>query len=177
MFDVAGQVLVGVLLADLASGVAHWALDRIDWPSWAWVDRVLVGRNRAHHADQVAFAHLGLWERNRTTWAFTAFAGGVLAWFCGPAVWIAAAVAAGLAVNEVHVWAHVPERAPRPVRVLQRAGVLQSPPHHARHHRGRHDRHYCILTNLLNPVLDACRVWAGLERVLAVAGVRIWRGA
>ena len=33
------------------------------------------------------------------------------------------------------------------------------------------DSHYCVLTNFLNPVLDASRFWRGLEWLLRRAGI------
>jgi hypothetical protein len=40
------------------------------------------------------------------------------------------------------------------------------PAHHARHHRGGHDRAYCIATGWSNGVLDRLELPARLERRL-----------
>lgn len=50
-----------------------------------------------------------------------------------------------------------------PNRALQSVGVLQSPAHHARHHKDPFASHFCAGTNLLNPVLEAIGFWRGLE--------------
>jgi ubiquitin-conjugating enzyme E2 variant len=69
--------------------------------------------------------------------------------------------------NQVHKWAHANVREkPWAVRMLQRARVLQTPRHHAGHHLGTRDTHFCVLTNVLNPVLETLRLWRGLEAVV-----------
>jgi ubiquitin-conjugating enzyme E2 variant len=56
---------------------------------------------------------------------------------------------------------------------LQTIRALQTPAHHAHHHRGGKNTHYCVVTNLLNPIVDAIRLWDLLEWIVYhVAGVR-----
>ena len=35
--------------------------------------------------------------------------------------------------------------------------------HHAHHHRGLRNSHYCSITNWVNPILDRSGFWRGLE--------------
>ncbi|MFN7369371.1 MAG: fatty acid desaturase CarF family protein [Burkholderiales bacterium] len=42
----------------------------------------------------------------------------------------------------------------------------QTPRHHSQHHRGHNDTHYCVLTNLLNPILDQAKFWRVLEYLI-----------
>jgi TMEM189-like protein len=93
---------------------------------------------------------------------------GRLSWWGGLALLVA------VFANQVHKWAHVPASCvPRSVQLLQAWGVLQTATHHAVHHTGRKDRRYCVVTNVLNPVLDASRFWRLLEVVVqAVSGCR-----
>ena len=96
-------------------------------------------------------------------------------WALGALTWQLGVVMSLVAVtNEIHNWAHRPKRMNGPmITFLQRNGILQSSRHHARHHRGATDTHYCILTNYLNPVLDRVGLWRFLERVLLrVFGLR-----
>ena len=74
--------------------------------------------------------------------------------------------------NQVHKWAHMSVGSvPKVVRWLQAGRVLQTPAHHNRHHGGRRDTHYCVVTNVLNPVLDSIGFWRALEElVLRVCG-------
>jgi ubiquitin-conjugating enzyme E2 variant len=58
------------------------------------------------------------------------------------------------------------EEVPLVVRTLQKARVLQAQGHHLRHHAGIRDTHYCVVTNLLNPLLDHVYFWRVLEAVI-----------
>ena len=49
------------------------------------------------------------------------------------------------------------------VGLLQRAGLLQTPAHHRQHHIHARYTHYCILTNFVDPVLNALHFWEGAE--------------
>jgi ubiquitin-conjugating enzyme E2 variant len=86
-----------------------------------------------------------------------------------------AIVVLGVAVNanEVHKWAHrTTAENGRLVSALQRAGIVQSRAHHGGHHGGARDTRYCVVTPWLNPVLDRCGFWRGLERgIAAVTGI------
>jgi hypothetical protein len=42
-----------------------------------------------------------------------------------------------------------------------------------RHHRGEKNSYYCVMTNILNPVLEKIGFWAGLEHlILWMTGVQ-----
>ena len=70
----------------------------------------------------------------------------------------------GVNANEFHKWAHRGKAANgRFITFLQTIGILQSPAHHAKHHRGQKNRYYCSLTNYLNPVLEVVRFWLAME--------------
>ncbi len=47
----------------------------------------------------------------------------------------------------------------------QKIKLLQTQRHHAHHHKGQKDTHYCPVTNVLNPMLDKAGVWRGFERI------------
>lgn len=81
-------------------------------------------------------------------------------------VWLFAIVASN--ANEVHKWSHR-TRLENGVFItwLQKLRILQTPHHHAIHHTNPKEVHYCPITNVLNPVLDALHLWAGLEWLLA----------
>jgi ubiquitin-conjugating enzyme E2 variant len=71
---------------------------------------------------------------------------------------------------EYHKWGHRQRR--RPVaRLAQRCGLLLSPDHHLRHHRGAHDSHYCLINGMADRTLGCLGLFRGLERVItAVTG-------
>jgi hypothetical protein len=80
----------------------------------------------------------------------------------------------GMNANEVHKWSHCStSENGLIITALQRLGLVQTPAHHSWHHKGRRDTHYCVITNYLNPLLDAINFWRAIESILlSVAGVR-----
>ena len=80
----------------------------------------------------------------------------------------------GINANEFHKWAHQSERErPKAATWLQNAGILQAPAHHAKHHRQYKDTYYCVLTNVLNPILEKLNFWRKLETsVFVLFGVQ-----
>lgn len=127
--------------------------------------------NVLHHEDGAAFVALSYWRSNWDLLALGAVIVGVawgldrLTWH----VWVFALL--GGHANQLHKWTHMPQRErPALVRVLQDAHVLQGARHHAGHHGGAKDTRYCVVTEVLNPVLDGVGFWRGLERVLVPSG-------
>ncbi len=172
-----GQALIGWLIADLLSGLFHWWEDRVGRLDWPLIGRFVVAPNRLHHVDVLAFTRSGLVERNLVVWLLVAAIS--IGWLAltGPSVTWATATLGGLLVNEVHRMAHLPASAGPVSRVLQEIGLFQSPKHHAGHHRAPSDRRYCILTDWLNPVLDAVAAWTRIEAVMTRVGLEPNRGA
>ena len=64
--------------------------------------------------------------------------------------------------NQFHKWAHTKNPAGW-VRLLQRAGLILSPEHHAVHHAAPRDKYYCITVGWMNPLLDKIRFFRFLE--------------
>lgn len=169
-------IVAGWLLADLVSGLVHWAEDRLALDHVPVIGTAVVAPNRLHHAQPMAFTRNGFLSRNGTsvigTAVLTAMVGGSLWFLFGrdvpDQVWMGLAVATlgGAMANQIHYWAHVPNRAPGIVQAAQTIGLLQSRGHHARHHAKPQDQRYCVLTNWLNPALDRYGIWRRLERIV-----------
>lgn len=169
--SIAGQLLLGWIYADFFGGLLHWVEDRQLLPGF--LDRQIGAPNRLHHSDpQGVTRDANFLRRNSTTFA-AALPIVVVSYFLfgANAFWASSSIG-GLLSYEVHRWAHAPRLAPGWARVLQETGFLQSPKHHAVHHRPPQDRHFCILTNWLNPLLDALRFWERLERAIGLQGHR-----
>ncbi|MES2974501.1 MAG: fatty acid desaturase CarF family protein [Pseudomonadota bacterium] len=160
------QATGAILLADFFSGLVHWAED-----AYARKDTPVIGKwigeaNIEHHVKPRAFVVRSWWE---SSWdlALVSLAVVAGAWWLkllGWQVWLFAAVTAN--ANQVHKWAHsAPHENGRVVTWLQKLKLIQTQRHHAKHHSGRKDSHYCSITNFLNPVLEELEFWKGLERV------------
>jgi ubiquitin-conjugating enzyme E2 variant len=165
---IALQVLGVVLLVDLVSGLVHWLEDTFWTERTPLVGRWLVQPNVLHHRDAAAFTRRTYRENNGDLLLVGALVVAVAWWLDRLTwhVWLFALL--GGHANQFHRWAHLPRRAtPALVRWLQSLHVLQGRAHHAGHHGGAMNARYCVITELLNPVLDGIGVWRGLERLLA----------
>jgi ubiquitin-conjugating enzyme E2 variant len=158
------------LLADFVSGVVHWAEDSYGSESTPVIGRWVVAPNLLHHRSPLAFVQRS-WIASSWDLALVGVvvvAGAVIA---GALTWhVGLFVLLGANANQVHKWNHMRRSSlPGAIRVLQRLRLLQSSSHHAGHHRGTKDSHYCVLTDFLNPLLDRVGWWRMLEKLLAPA--------
>lgn len=159
----AAAALLGVCAADLATGAIHWLFDGFFDEQTPILGRTFVQPFREHHRDPAAIARHGMLEVSGNNalalspllWLCTVLAGDFGRGFAPTALlsFALAAIAASFVTNQLHRWAHAP-RAPRAVRWLQRHRCILSPQEHALHHRGAHDRAFCVTTGWMNPLLD-----------------------
>jgi plasmanylethanolamine desaturase len=164
-----GLELVAVwLLVDFVSGVVHWAEDSYGGETTPVIGRWVVAPNVLHHRDASAFVRsswfASSWDLAAVGATILAVAGlaGVLTWH------VALFVLIGANANQIHKWNHMRHSSvPLAIRALQRLRLLQSSRHHAQHHRGAKNSHYCVITEVLNPLLDRVGWWRMLERLLA----------
>jgi ubiquitin-conjugating enzyme E2 variant len=171
----AGCAFLGLLAADFVSGLVHFACDRFGCERTPLLGPALIGPFREHHRHPGRILRHGFCEVNGNN----ALAVSPVLWLlaelaprAGRSVAAAALLAGGAAfalavalTNALHRCAHA-GAARGPLRWAQRAGMVLTPRAHARHHRGAHDRAYCIATGWLNPALDGARFWERLERSL-----------
>jgi ubiquitin-conjugating enzyme E2 variant len=156
------------LAADLVSGLVHWTAD-----TWGRQSMPLVGRRflkpfRVHHVNPADFLRRDFVDCNGDV-ALLVCPLLLAAWWLPPGLasgFVAALGAAALPTNQVHQWAHMP-RPPRPVRWLQRRGLILSREAHARHHTHPHTRNYCITNGWCNAALERLELFARLERAIA----------
>jgi len=162
---IVGQVLLGWLLADLVPGAFHWWEDNFGDEDWPIVGPWIIRPNRLHHEAPLAFTKGGFWARNRASIVTALILGAGLVGAFGAQPWIIALAIGGGIANEIHRYAHQPSSAPSWLRVLQEIGLAQSPKEHAAHHRPPYfNANFCVLTDWLNPVLEAIGFWRRLSR-------------
>jgi ubiquitin-conjugating enzyme E2 variant len=169
---VAGLAVAAYLLADLLSGIVHWAGDTLGDEKAGWFGPAFSLPFREHHKDPREIASHGFVETNGNTGivALTPLAAGHvfmaprgLGFYAG--VFIAGLTLFGLATNQCHKWAHR-LHPPRMVRLLQRCGLVINPDHHDRHHKWPHRTHYCVLSGWMNFVADRLKLFRAAEHVI-----------
>ncbi len=172
--DVAAGVAC-LFAVDFITGVLHWAEDT--WTALGrsrLLDTYIVRDNIEHHRKPGGIRGGTYWETNRVCIALAFAIACVLVLF-GVHAWAPyAIVLLASQSNQVHKWSHC-ANPPRPIAWLQRFGILQSPAHHAEHHKRPYASRYCTTTNFLNPVLDGVCFWRGLEWLIECCGVRVQR--
>ncbi|MBK7950448.1 MAG: hypothetical protein IPK00_17265 [Deltaproteobacteria bacterium] len=167
-------VVAGYLLADFVAGTVHWIADRHFDPATPFIGKLLIEPFRAHHDDPLSITRHDFFEvlGNNALVAIPATAALLLARppqsaLAAFALSVAlAGTLAAVATNLFHGWAHA-SHPPRIARWLQSRGLILTPRRHALHHRGDHDRAYCVTSGWLNPLLDRTRFFARLDARIA----------
>lgn len=139
--------VLGWIIADLLSGLVHWALDRLGDERAPLVGAILIRPFREHHDDPLAMTRHDFVETNGAA----ALGGSALLLFHHELLFFAALGV--LAANQCHKWAHA-RSVPAPVRAAQRLGLILRPEAHRRHHAAPHDRHFCTASGWMNRPLD-----------------------
>lgn len=158
--------LVGYILADLGSGVYHWAIDNYGDASTP-VFGSQIEAFQGHHKYPWAITRRQFANNLHALARVITFT--VLPLdlaFNDPVLHGFVAVCSGciLFSQQFHAWAHgTKSRLPQPVVALQDAGVLVSRSQHAAHHRPPYNNNYCIVSGVWNGVLDEYRVFEMLE--------------
>lgn len=161
-------LLLGYLLADGLAGFVHWFADSYFEEDAPVLGPLLIEPFREHHRDPKGITHHGFLEvcGNNCAACLLPLAGTGLALSSGPLGSAGTFVLTGIlsvsfflfATNGFHRWAHVSDP-PAWVAWLQRHRLILSPEHHALHHRGDHDRAFCVTSGWLNPLLDRAGVF------------------
>ena len=156
----------GLFLAELFSGVFHWATDNygsLETPVFGAACAAFQGHHKAPWTITYRGTCNNVYKIARGVAALVAAAYATLppCASCGVAVMLFGQVLA----QEAHKWSHVPpSEQPGVVRLLQRRGLALSVREHGLHHSSPYAGHYCILSGALNPALDDSGFFRKLEK-------------
>ncbi len=172
-------LLLGMCVADLLSGIVHWAAD-----SWGRATMPVLGKRllhpfRVHHVNPADFLRRHWIDTNgdvaTIVSAVLASAYAIpLQHAAGQSalLFVVAVASITLPTNQVHQWAHM-RHPPRVIGWLQSGGVLLSHQQHARHHDPPYVTNYCIALGWCNGMLVKFRFFPRLERLItSLTGAR-----
>jgi hypothetical protein len=161
------QGITTILIADFVTGFVHWAEDAYARRDTPIIGKLVAEANIEHHQRPRAFLARSWWS---SSWdlLLLAMALVTVAWWCDRLtwhIWLFALLVAN--ANQMHKWTHQnPTENGRFITWLQEWKFLQTRRHHAQHHHGEKNTHYCVITNFLNPVLEEMELWRKAERFM-----------
>lgn len=184
-YIICGAIVVGILTADLFSGLVHWAAD-----SYGTIDIFLLGKSvirnfREHHIDPTAITRHDFIETNGDNFAlslpvltFVAYSYynnspeaikenyNLYIYLFFLSIFISM-------TNQFHKWSHTYFGLPRYITILQDLHIILPRIHHRIHHISPHDTYFCITVGWLNYPLELINFWSRLENlVFKLTGVK-----
>ncbi|CAF1037189.1 unnamed protein product [Adineta steineri] len=170
--------LLGILTADLASGIVHWGAD-----TWGSVDMPFIGRNflrpfREHHIDPTSITRHDFVETNGDNFAvtvpyllymaykFTYLSDTDIRRTYNFEVYMFLLAIFVSMTNQFHKWSHTYFGLPSYIVFLQNYHVILPRKHHRLHHVVPHDTYFCITTGWLNWPLEMIKFWSLLEIIV-----------
>jgi ubiquitin-conjugating enzyme E2 variant len=162
-------VILAILLADLIAGIFHWWEDRYGNPNWPIIGKYIIEPNINHHKHPRMFCEGSYLARNWTTLIPSLT---LSACFYYYGLYFLSLVFLFVSQsNEIHCWEHT--KTNRLIRLLQNWGILQDKKTHSLHHKRPYDTNYCIITMLVNPVLNYFMFWYCLEQsIYCLSGIK-----
>lgn len=166
------QVALIVCVADLISGVAHWAQDRFDTRSIPVFNELFIYKANEHHSHPNRSSQYSWLTRNKYALIISIFFI-FPAWLCSFLSWqTGLLILVLLFSSEIHIACHRPNNHKNwLVNKLQKIGCIQSNQHHLQHHQND-NTHYCIITNYVNPVVDKIGFFPLLDRII-IKNIRV----
>jgi len=168
-------LIVAYYLADIASGLVHWATDT--WFSERQFGR-LIAIAREHHTHPANILGYRFLENATLGSPPSALLIGPLAILIACLPWSAALYAAMIVLGVIsltllfgtslHNIGHRKVRSPI-LRLGQRLRLFITPAYHHVHHRGDQTTRYCTVNGWANPLLDGIGFWRRLERLVSAA--------
>jgi ubiquitin-conjugating enzyme E2 variant len=167
IFSVTFRAIMVILAADFFTGFIHWLEDSFWTEETPFLGKWLIQPNELHHRKPTAFLTGNWWQSS-----YDAILVGVVilivAWLLHHLNWeMWLFVLVSMNATQIHKYSHQSQsKLPRAIRWLQRMRIIQNSRHHVKHHQGIHNSHYCLITPIMNPILDITRFWKFAEYIL-----------
>lgn len=161
--------LVGYILADLGSGVYHWAIDNYGdatTPIFGAQIEAFQGHHKCPWFITRRQLANNLYVLAQVT-TFTILPLDLLIHDPTQLAFIGSFSGCVMFSQQFHAWAHsTKSKLPKTVVVLQDLGVLLPRSQHANHHKPPYNSNYCIVSGVWNKFLDENKIFEILEMLL-----------
>jgi plasmanylethanolamine desaturase len=164
---VLGALALGMIAADLVSGLVHWLADTWYSEKTPFIGPLLIYPFREHHRDATGITRHNFFETNVNSClvtipvlALTPLSTSLLliAFIASLSFWV-------LLTNQIHKWAHQ-QQAPRVIAMLQKYHIILDPTNHKKHHTIPFHSYYCITTGWLNVPLEKIGFFRRVENMI-----------
>ncbi|KAL2472988.1 Fatty acid desaturase 4 [Forsythia ovata] len=160
--------MVGYVLADLFSGIYHWAID-----NYGCAKTPIFGNQirlfQLHHETPWAIARQQMAKSLHVTARVLTFMVLPIVLLCSDPVLLGfVGVFAGfiLFTLQIHAWAHcAKDKLPPLVVALQDCRIIVKSSKHAAHHRPPYNSNYCIVSGMWDMLLDKSKFFVALEKI------------
>lgn len=159
------NIFICILIADFITGFFHWVEDTYGTVDNSWLSKNFWEPNIFHHKYPSKIAENNFWDRNYLQWLMAAISIFFIYLFNFLSWEIALTIIIASFGNEIHVWNHR-KKNNFLIELLQDMCIVQTKLHHAKHHLSPYSTRYCVITNLLNPILEIIYFWRFLELLL-----------
>ena len=167
---IAASVICAFYCSDLLSGIVHWIFDRYGTEDFPVLGPSIIKSFRDHHKDPQGICGHNFIETNGDTCiaSLPLLACGLLLNPADQLFWVSLFLCTsigGFLTNQFHSWAHE-DSPPKIAMLLQKAGLILNPEHHAKHHSGEYDSNYCITNGRMNALLESTQILQRIEEVV-----------
>ena len=167
ILSVSLRVIITILGADLFTGFIHWLEDTFWTEETPFIGKWLIQPNELHHRKPSAFLAKNWWQS-----CYDAVLVGVMILLIADLLhrlnwelWLFVLVS--INATQVHKFSHRAQtKLPPIIRFMQKIRIIQNSRHHVKHHIGDNNSHYCLITPVLNPILDRTHFWKFMEFML-----------
>lgn len=158
-----GGFFVCLWVADLVTGLAHWLEDTYCLEDYPLIGSFICEPNIEHHVDPQLMVREGtFFSRNVLQWTFCGLLYGAL-WLIGlGGIYTFTILLMASFGNEIHRWNHM-SKTNGFVTFMKDSGLIQVQKQHSLHHKQPHNQYYCVMTSLLNAILERINFWRRLE--------------
>ena len=161
------KIIALILLADFATGLFHFYVDKYGVMNSKYLS-VSINGLLIHHDSPKLMTEQSYWELTKGVYKIGAVIFLVSLFFNFHWELLFFLLVSAQA-NMIHKWAHQHKSTNlKIVNYLQMLHIIQTRKHHLHHHNGRYDGYYCVMTNVLNPILKTIFFWEGLVKILRV---------